>query len=404
MSKGKIKNNATLLYEKARSIAEHYGFISFQNIVGQAGVERGKKIVVHPPKDGVAGEADRPSIMKAHIDYNFSALPQPLMIYHSEPLPKDSEVPESSRKNAVQFSLEIIGSSKSIAEATLFKTTFAILRDLGFENFAITINSLGDRDSVNRFVREFTAYYRKRIEEVPTHCRSLLKKDVFKVLECAQDKCMLVKEQAPKPIATLTEESRSHFTEVLEFLESMDVPYTINNCLVGGKDFYTKTIFEVVSTESTNKLFPKLKVGKILARGGRYDDLAKKYGVKKEVPGVGISITFGDMIVHEMRPKRTDKPTKKPSVYLIHLGFSAKQQSLSALEILRKAKIPVYQSLSRDRISVQVINAEKMRVPYTIIIGQKEALEGTAIVRNMKNRSQETVLLPTLPEYLRSVR
>lgn len=404
MPKQKSKS-ITGLFEKARDVAEHYGFTPLSRVLELAARERGgKKINLHPPKEDVPGEADRLSLMHAYLDYNFAALAQPLMIYHSEPLLKSMDRNAYGGKSAVQFSLEIIGSNKSVAEATLFKTAFSILKDAGFENFSVTINSLGDRDSINRFVREFTNYYRKHIEEVPGHCRAFLKKDVFKVLECAQEKCMLVKEQAPKPIATLSEESRAHFHEVLEFLESMDVPYTINNCLIGGKEYYTRTIFEVKTEETTNKLFPKAKFDLVLARGGRFDDLGKRLGSKKEIPAVGISITMGGLGLLEAKKKLDRKNAKKTSVYLIHLGMSAKQQGLSALEILRKAKIPVHQSLSKDKISVQVAAAEKMNVPYTIIIGQKEALEGTAIVRNMTNRSQETVPLSTLPLYLKKVR
>lgn len=405
MPKQKIKT-VKGLFEKAQKVAEHYGFLSLKKVLELAsthknGARAGKKIILHPPKEDVPGEADRLSLMHAYIDHQLGLVGTPLMLYHSEPLAKWMERSEYGGKSAVQFSLEIIGSSKSIAEATLFKTAFMILREAGFDNFSVSINSLGDRDSINRFVREFTNYYRKHIDEIPGHCRNLLKKDVFKVLECSQEKCMLVKEQAPKPIATLSEESRTHFGEVLEFLESMEVPYTINNCLVGGKDYYTRTIFEIQTSDTENKSQSKTILGKTVARGGRFDDLARRLGSKKDIPAVGISISMGGLGVIEPKKSAENKTQKKTSVYLIHLGMSAKQKSLSALEILRQANIPVYQSLSRDRISVQVAAAEKMNVPYTIIIGQKEALEGTAIVRNMLNRSQETVLLGELPSRLK---
>jgi len=399
------KPKSERLFERAREVAEHYGFIPLSKATANASTLRGgKKIVLRPPKDDVPGEADRLSLMHAYIDYNFATLPSPLMVYHSEPLSKSMDRNQYGGKGAVQFSLEIIGSDRSVAEATLFKTTFEILRDAGFDSFSVVINSLGDKDSIARFTREFTNYYKKHITEVPAHCRNLLKKDVFKVLECAEEKCMLVKEGAPKPIATLTEDSRTHFSEVLEFLESMQVPYSINNCLVGGKDYYTRTIFEIRTDDTKNRLHPKVSLGQTLARGGRFDELARRIGGKKDVPGVGITLSMGGLGLIEPKKNSVTKNQKKPNIYLIHLGMSAKQQSFSALEILRKAKIPVHQSLSRDSISVQVAAAEKMNVPYTVIIGQKEALEGTAIVRNMTTRSQETITLEALPSYLRKVK
>ncbi len=399
------KNSKGELFEKARDIAEHFGFASLHATLSDAQKfsTRTKKISFKPPKEGVPGEADRVTLIRTYVEQNLTELPQPLMLYHSEPLPRSLDRAEYGGKTGILFSLEVIGSSKSIAEATLFKTTASILKECGFENFHVVINSLGDRDSINRFNREFTNYYRKHMEDVPAHCRNLLKKDVFKVLECAENACMLVKEQAPKPIATLTEESRAHFSEVLEFLEGMNIPYVINNCLVGGKEYFTRTIFEIRTDESVNKLFPKATFNAVLARGGRFDDLAKRFGAKKEAPSVGISISLGGLGIHEPRKNIERVKKSKSPIYLIHLGMFAKQKSLNVLEMLRRSKIPVCQSLSRDKIAIQVVAAEKMSASHTIIIGQKEALEDTVIVRNMKNRSQQTVPVSELSTYLRRI-
>ncbi len=395
------KGSKNELFENAISIANYYGFSSLQEtlkILPRTG--RKKAFAPAEAKEGLPGEINRPDLMKAYLDYNFGELPQPLMLYHTEPLRKYMKREDYGGKDAVLFSLEIIGVSRSIAEALLFKTALTIIEESGFADPFIQINSLGDRESIARFSREFNNYYKKHEEEVPSHCRPNLKKDIFKVLECAQDKCMLFKDQAPKPISALTETSRIHFAEVLEFLESMNVPYTINNCLVGGKEYYTRTIFEIKTKNEQNKMYPKNKFDPVLARGGRFDDLVKRFGAKKEVPAVGITISLGGL---GLVPKKTKQElkTKKPKVYLIHLGFEAKIKSLAALEILRKGKIPIHQSLSKDRISAQIATAESLKIPFMIIIGQKEALEGSAIIRNMKNRSQETVPVLELPHYIK---
>jgi len=398
------KNDKTKIYEVATEIARYYGFSSinetFDALPANLNGSGGKKPHLQATKDGLPGEINRPLLMKTYLDNNFAALPQPVMIYHTEPLRKNMERELYGGKDAVLFALEIIGVSKSIAEALLLKVALMIIQEVGFNDLVVEVNSLGDRESIARFNREFANYYKKRAEEVPSHCRANLKKDVFRVLECAQEKCMLMKEQAPKPIASLTESSRDHFTEVLEFLESMNAAYRINNCLVGGKDYYTKTIFEIKTENEANEFYPHKKFVNVLARGGRYDDLSKKLGCKKEVPSVGITITLGGLGI--VPPKKTvEKKDKKPKVYLIHLGYDAKIKSLGAIEILRKGKIPIYQSLSKDRFSAQIATAESMRIPFMIIIGQKEALEGTAIIRNMKNRSQETVPVIELPRFVK---
>ncbi len=392
------------LFEQSREIAEYYGFNSLSHTLSDLSLLKGKKRVDHlrAPKEGVPGEANRISLMEAHFNHDFNSLPQPLFLYHSEPLWKQMDRSLYGGEKAAQFSLEIIGTGKSIAEAILFKTAFTILREAGFPDISVILNSLGDRESIARFSREFNAYYRKRMNEVPSHCRDNIKKDVLKTLECAHDKCMLFKEEAPKPIASLSEESRRHFSEVLEYLESMGVPYRINHCLVGGKDFYTKTIFEIRSESDVNEKFPKQTFSPVLAKGGRYDDLTKKMWGRKEVPAVGISISMGGLGL-TLPSKNQKQKESQPAAYLIQLGFEARIKCLDAIEILRRANIPIFQSLSKDRFSAQLAMTENMNIPYTIIIGQKEALEGTAIVRNMMTRCQETVPLLELPRRLKKI-
>ena len=388
------------VFETAVEIARHYGFSSLPETIQSLPKQGRKKPHVPTPKPGVPGEVNRPGLLKAYLDYDFSELPQPIMIYHTEPLRKNMEREEFGGKDAVLFALEIIGVSRSIAEAILFKVALTIIEESGFNQPIIEINSLGDRESIARFSRDFNNYYKKHAEEIPSHCRTNLKKDIFKVLECAQEKCMLFKEQAPKPINALTESSRIHFAEVLEFLESMNVPYKMNNCLVGGKEYYTRTIFEIQTQDEKNSRFPKATFNRVLARGGRFDDLAKHLGSKKEVPAVGITISLGGLGL--IPPKKEFKSkNKRLKVYLIHIGFEAKIKSLAALEILRRGRVPIYQSLSKDRLSAQIAVAESMDIPFMIIIGHKEALEESAIIRNMKNRSQETVPIRELPHYIK---
>lgn len=388
-------------FEKAREIARYYGFSPLSSLYEEA--LKGKKL--HLGKDDLPGEAKRQNLLEAYVRYNLSTLPQPLLLYHSEPLPKQLPRENYGGKEGVLFSLEIIGSSKSIAEAILFKTANTILTELGFEKLYVELNSLGDRESIARFSREFGNYCGKHIAEIPAACRAhLKKKDVFRALECMNDheKCSIITESAPKPMSTLSESSRTHFSEVLEYLESMGTPYAINHCLVGGKDFYTKTIFEIHTEEpESRKMKGKLRSA-LLAKGGRYDDLSRKFGAKKEIPAVGISLSLGGLGLAE--PKKEAARAKPPAAYLIQLGFDAKLKSLAAIEVLRQARIPVLQALPKDRMSAQIMVAEKMSIPYTIIIGQKEALEGSAIVRHMKTRSQETVPLTRLPAYLRQNR
>ncbi len=305
------------------------------------------------------------------------------------------------------FSLEAIAGSKSTTEALLIRTAKAILDELHFKNLGIHINSLGDRESFGRFERELGNFYKKNSTSLTTHCRSNLKKDLFKVHSCTEEKCLKemngLRERAPKPISFLNGSSRTHFGEILEFLETMDIPYQIKHSLLSDSTMRLKTIFEIHSEMATddesNGDGGTTKPKSVrLAIGGRYDALSRKLGLRKEIPAVGISIFCPTS--HEKKLSITIK-TKQPQVYFIQLGFDAKRRSLEVIELLRHARIPLHQNVIKDKLTVQLSQAEKMNVPYILIMGQKEAIEGSCIVRNMNTRSQETVNISLLPTYLK---
>jgi histidyl-tRNA synthetase len=178
----------------------------------------------------------------------------------------------------------------------------------------------------------------------------------------------------------------------------MGIAYEINSSLVRGLDYYTRTVFEIIADSPTeNGEVVPLSV----AGGGRYDYLAKTLGNKKDVPAVGGAIGVDRVVEAPDYARLAPRIVKKPKVFFIQLSFDAKLKSFAVIEILRKCRIPIAQSLAKDSLGTQLAIAEKLKVPYTIILGQKEALEDSVIVRNMDTRSQDTVKIGKLAEYLK---
>ena len=338
------------------------------------------------------------ALLRMYAEKNMHNQPQPVMFYFKEPF-------KGALKKGSPFQrycdLEIIGNSKSIAEATLIQTARMILKDEGYENICVEINSIGDKDSLAKFTRDLTAYYRKNINDMHAECRQLLKKDAFDLLACQEPRCKKINENAPKSINFLSETSRTHFRETLEYLEALGIPYRINNNLIGNRKYCTETIFTILNLDETKET----KKGhehehKVLAVGTRYDGLAKKIGMKREVQGAGISI-----LIKNNRPelRKEVKKTRRPWISFVQLGFDSKLMSLQIIEMLRHEKIPVYQSLSRDRLGAQVSMAEKYKITHTMIMGQKEAMEKTLIIRNTETHAQETVAIEELTRFMRKL-
>ena len=411
-SKG-AKDSATHIYhehlDKIGEIAVYYGFSPKKSPeIKKVDLEYAKALLagdfIDDEEDGHARlplhVEEKVALLRMYQEHAMYELPQPVMLYFKEPFKGASLLPSRKQSSYHRYAdLEIIGNARSIAEATLIQTARVMLQEEGYENICVEINSIGDKDSIARFNRELTTYYRKHVNDMHAECRQLLKQDAFELLMCTNEKCLVMNKEAPKSMNFLTEASRLHFQEVLEYLEKLGIPYRINHHLVGNRKYCTETIFSIVNMDHDAKQDPK-KTGhhKILAVGVRYDGLARKVGMKRDIQGVSLS-----MLVKGNKPdlRKELKKTKRPIASYVQLGFESKLISLGVIETLRKVKVPLYLSLAKDRLGAQVSIIEKNNIPYTLIMGKKEAMEKSIIVRNTDTHAQETILLEKLGEHMK---
>ncbi len=376
---------------KAFEPALYYGFVPLQTPrLTDEDIKDAKKIsegeIVVDSEDHESGASvrleEKIALLRMYHDQNMSSLPQPLMFLYKKPF-----VGDKKKSRETHCGLEIIGASKSVAEAILIQTAMSILTENGAEELHVDINSIGDKESLARFTRELTAYYRKNLNTLPAPCRQAFKKDVFSLLGCGHEECKTLALECPKSINFLSEKSRQHFKEVLEFIEALNIPYTINNTLVSNRDYCSETIFEIRS--GSKKQSP-------LAIGLRYDTLSKKVGFKREVPAVGVSLAFKTELKDIVKPAQVNK-------IMNQLGFEAKLKSLQITEILRKVKVPISQSLAKDKIAGQVSSGERNELDYVLIMAKKEAMENSIIVRDAITRAQDTVPLTELASHIKEL-
>lgn len=329
---------------------------------------------------------ERVALLREYLEKNLSSLPQPVMLVH------ESDIIKERAKHTVN--LEVMGTDRSIAEAMLIKTAVSILKDNGYKEFTIEINSIGDKESMHRFSKELTNYYKKNLNNLSAHCRQNFKKDPFYLLHCSEcDPDLKIKEQAPTSISCLSDASREHFKEVLEFIETMNIPYKINNCLVPDKKYCSGTIFEIKETLKDGE------AGGTLAVGFRYDGMAHKVGHKRDNPGVGIKIFLPKKAIIRKVSKLA-----KPLAFYIQLGDEAKHKSLELIDTLREEKIFVHHMLGRDKFGSQFAHVEKTKVPYVIIMGKKEFLENSVMVRENVTRTQQNIPIHKLVEHIKKLK
>lgn len=400
-------------FEKAQEVAIYYGFKPIETPILEheeiftSGIGEGTDIIdkeMYTLKTkGGDPLALRPEhtapLMRAYIEHGMQSMPQPVMFYQYGSVFRHDKPQRGRYRQFWQFDLDSLGSDKSIMDALVIKAGMSILEEAGAENLSIEINSIGDKECRGGYIKELTSYYRKHINQLPSVDRERLKINPLRVLDSKEEKTKEINEQAPDSISYLCPSCKKHFKEVLEYLEEMNIPYNINKNLVRGLSYYTRTVFEVYTkNEEGDGLSTQI------ASGGRYDYLARQIGGKKDVPSVGFSMGVDRIVESSWYKKLSPRILKKPKIYFIQLGSEAKLKSLNVIEILRKAHIPIALSLSRDSLGSQLGIAEKLAIPYALIFGVKEALDNSVIVRDMSNRSQDTVKLTKLLEYLKELK
>ena len=399
-------------FEKAQEVSMYYGFkpietpILEQESLWTVSVGEGTDIVdkeMYTLKTkGGDKLAIRPeytaSIMRAYIEGGMISLPQPVMLYSYGPVYRHDNPQRGRYREIRQFNLEVLGTEKSIADALVIKTAVAILEEAGAKNIIVDINSIGDKDSKPAYIKELTAYYRKHVSDLAPIDRERLKTNPLRILDSKDERTIKINENAPDSISSLSPSAKKHFKQVLEYLDQMEVAYRINKNLVRGLSYYSHTVFEIIEMGEGDE------TPLALGGGGRYDYLAKVLGSKKDIPAMGMALGVDRVIEAPWYKKLEPRIMKKPKFYFIQLGFEAKLKSLNVIEQLRSAHIPIMQSLSKDTLSVQLAIAEKSGVPYALIFGHKEAIDGTVIIRDMQNRKQEVVKLDKLIDHIKKLK
>lgn len=377
--------------------ASFYGFLPAADYIKDFTISKGDraKAKTEAPKDNsLQTLEEKIALTRLFIEKKMLELPQPIMIFYKSPMNEASGIPASFSPKHHSFNLDIIGNPKSIADAMLIETSYVIAKEeyTGCE-ITVELNSVGDRESIARLQRELRSFYRKHASKIPTALKASYRKNIFESFRTDDKKAIALREMGPNPIDCLSEGSRKHFKEVLEYIESLAIPYTIQPALIGNLSYGGETAFEITATD-------KKGAKKIVARGQRYNGVARKFWNKKEVSSIGVSI----FLKHDLIECKDNVKHKAHKLFFIQLGFEAKLKSLQLLETLRKAKIDVYQSLSKDRMTTQIALAEKMAIPYIIIMGKKEAMEHSVVVRHMATRRQDNVDIDKLVDYVKKLK
>ena len=369
------------LLDRCVDTVEFYGFDALDDIFKErkqtrSGKPTGNPTLVFPTERRLAATT------KQLITYGFNRNSSPRFTY---------QVDTSSKNPAL--GLHAIGSRSAIAEGVLIATLGRVAQESGIKDYTVHINSIGDKESATRFVRELTSFLRAHINDLPAPARDDLQKgNPIRAYSRLVEKHDDLASSAPNPMEFLNDESRTHLRDVLEYAENMGVPYELDTSVLGSNDCWQHTMFELRVPTTDGGM-------ETIAHGGRHNTLAQKsYRIDLPIVSAVIEhVPAGSVATLKRTPAQ-------PRFFFAQLGPVAKMKSFTVLERLRDAGVPVKQQIALESIGSQLKHAEEYAVPYTVIMGHKEALENTVIVRDMHSRSQVVVPLQKLGTYLKRLK
>lgn len=391
--------------KKAEPLLEYYGFEKietpilestdlFVRSVGESSDIIQKEIYILKTKGGdslsLRPEATA-STIRAYLENGLNVKPHPVKLYYSGPMFRHDEPQHGRLRQFHQIGVETIGDSSEAVDAELIFIAHKILDSLGLDDYNAHVNSIGCQECRSGYLKALRDYYKNRTKKLCANCKIRLKENILRLLDCKEEECQENTKEAPQILNYLDESCRLHFKRVLEFLDEAGVPYILNPRLVRGLDYYTRTVFEFIPEENSSSQ-------STLIAGGRYDKLVELLGGPK-TPAAGWAMGL-ERIILALKEKKINVPELglKPKVFLVQLGDAPKRKSLALFEGFRKAGIEAKSSLGRDNIKSQLRIANRLGVKFALIFGQKEALDGTIILREMDSSVQETIPLEKIVE------
>ena len=337
--------------------------------------DKGKRSITLKP-EGTAGA------VRSFLESGLYADALPSKMYYLNAPIFRYEAPQSGRlREHHQFGLECFGAKEATADAELILTAFRLLSDLGIRNLSVNINSIGCPNCRPAYYASLKDYLAGRVDQLCEDCRNRFERNPLRVLDCKKPNCQELVADAPGMLDSLCDECREHFTQLQECLRVAGIPFQVNPKIVRGLDYYTKTVFEIITSTPEGKL--------TVCGGGRYDHLVSQLG-GPDIPAVGFGMGI-ERVLMLMNSEGIVIP--EPPVLDVFVTFMGgyRLEAFRLVEDLRKQGLRADMDHCGRSLKAQFKYANKTGAPVSATIGEEEAAKSEVRLKDMNNGSEEVV-------------
>jgi len=299
------------------------------------------------------------------------------------------ERPQAGRQREFnQIGVEVFGEKSPILDAEVIAMGYNFLTKLGITDLEVKINSVGSKGSRTIYREKLVEHFQSHLDDMCEDCKDRINRNPLRLLDCKVDGDKDFYKSAPSIIDYLFEDERKHYEEVKKYLTIFGVKFTEDPTLVRGLDYYSSTVFEIV----TNKLGSQ---GTVLG-GGRYDNLLKELG-DKDIPAFG----FAAGVERVMMLIGDNYPKDVPDVYIAWLGDDTIETAMKIADSLRKENVKVYVDYSSKGMKSHMKKADKLETKYCIILGEDELNKGIVLLKDFSTREQKEVKIEEIINHIK---
>lgn len=283
-----------------------------------------------------------------------------------------------------QFGVEALGEENPAVDAEIIVLAVEFLRALGLQELKLHLNSVGCPKCRPVYREKLQEFFRSHLKELCTDCRSRFERNPLRLLDCKNEHCHALAEDAPRITDCLCDECRTHFAEVQSYLTAAGIPFELDANLVRGLDYYTKTAFEVKYTP--------LGAQSAVAGGGRYDGLVEEVG-GPPTPGIGFAVGLERVLLALEKQELLPEEPEAVDVFVVALGEAAQIPAFKLLHELRVAKLSAAMDFAGRSMKAQMKQANKKNARFVAILGEDEVKEASALLKDMKTSEQKKLAL-----------
>lgn len=331
------------------------------------------------------------SVARAFIQHNLGLISPVNKLYYIDALFRRERPQKGRYRQFHQFGVEAFGSEYPEIDAEIIALAISIFKSLGLEGIKLNLNSIGSLECRKNYRTALKEYLKPHLANLTETSQNRFNHNPLRILDTKAPNEIKILEDAPDISDYWTNEDKTHFNEVIEYLEILKIEYVLMPRLVRGLDYYTRTTFEITA--------PSLGAQNAICGGGRYDGLTEMLG-GKPTPGIGFAAGM-ERILLAMKSKQFNK--NKVQIYIVGLGDHTRTTVIKLAQELREQNLITEFDLLRRSLKAQLREANKMSVKYAIIIGEEELESNQLEVKNFSTGNQQKVKLSKIVEHMNSL-